>query len=513
MTIYKKIKENYNKTTQRITKQYSKCNKSMASLKTSTSFLIKCKKVGIIPHFISNSTSNIYNIFKINKEIPPNIKSILDKHVYHFHNKILNLLIQQKHNTTHKTRVRREKLQAQITELLQEEDIYLFMESERKLQESYTNTYKSTQIKKLKSLQQHNTEIKMDNRNGWFVNKTNTEFPNDIEWLLALGPKYATATTTKTFPLFDVIAEGEDCIKTIDDKEQQEIARTQLVSIIDEHMKNKTTTTLHARDKQILSTVGRCRSVLKENDDIIIVNADKGGKTVAMYKKEYQTKMATIVGDMCTYRRLKIDPTNILQNKNNLLVEKLFKLGIINEAEKYKLTNKTSTAPRLYGLPKIHKDGNPLRPICSTINSPANGLCKYVVDILKNLTVDSIYNVKDAKDFKTKIENIKINPDEVLISFDVVSLFPSIPVNLVLNTIEDKWDTIKTHTTIPKELFMDILTLCIKDTRYFIYDDKFYKQNKGMPMGSPASPVIADIVMEQLLDSSLMKMWMTSLRS
>ncbi|XP_073835821.1 uncharacterized protein [Musca autumnalis] len=383
MTIYKKIKENYNKTTQRITKQYSTCNKSMASLKASTSFLIKCKKVGIIPHFISNSTSNIYNIFKINKEIPPNIKRILDKHVYHFHNKILNLLIQQKHNTTHKTRVRQEKLQAQITELLQEG--------------------------------------------------------------VVVSTRSQTCNNNKNIPLFDVIAEGEDCIKTNDDKEQQETARTQLVSIIDEHMKNKTTTTLHARDKQILSTVGRCRSFLKENDDIIIVNADKGGKIVAMYKKEYQTKMATIVEDMCTYRRLKRDPPNILQNKNNLLVEKLFKLGIINEAEKYKLTNKTSTAPRLYGLPKIHKDGNPLRPICSTINSPANGLCKYVVDILKNLTVDSIYNVKDAKDFKTKIENIKINPDEVLISFDVVSLFPSIPVNLALNTIEDKWDTITAH--------------------------------------------------------------------
>ena len=278
-----------------------------------------------------------------------------------------------------------------------------------------------------------------------------------------------------------------------------------MVSLIDEHIKKKGT--LNTRDKQIISTVGRCKTFLKQNDDLIITSADKGGKTVAIYKDEYQTKMAAILGDLCTYRRLKRDPTNILQNKNNSLVEKLFKLKIINETEKYKMTNKTSTAPRFYGLPKIHKDGTPLRPICSTINSPAIGLCKYIVNILKNLTKNSQYNVKDAKDFKTRIEHIQINPDETLISFDVVSLFPSIPVNFALNTIEDKWDTIKTYTSMTKELFMEILTLCIKDTRYFIYDDKIFKQNKGMPMGSPASPVIADIVMEKLLDSSIQRMY------
>lgn len=36
-----------------------------------------------------------------------------------------------------------------------------------------------------------------------------------------------------------------------------------------------------------------------------------------------------------------------------------------------------------------------------------------------------------------------------------------------------------------------------------MYEDRFYEQRKGMPMGSPASPIMADIIMEVLLDTTL----------
>lgn len=225
-----------------------------------------------------------------------------------------------------------------------------------------------------------------------------------------------------------------------------------------------------------------------------------------MNKNDYEQKMKLVLRDICTYRRLKRDPTSGLQGKNNRLVERLFNMNMINLTDKNKLTNRTAMAPRIYGLPKIHKEGTPLRPICSSVNSPSYGLSKYIVDILNNLTRDSLYNIKDAMEFKSRINNVHIEDDEVLISFDVVSLFPSIPVNLAITTIKEKWEQIQEYTNIPKDLFIDILTFCIKDTRYFKYEDKVYEQRKGMPMGSPASPIIADIIMEELLDASIQKM-------
>ena len=122
---------------------------------------------------------------------------------------------------------------------------------------------------------------------------------------------------------------------------------------------------------------------------------------------------------------MKRDPTTSLQKKNNDLIEKLYKENVITNLEKFKLTKRTTNAPRIYGLPKIHKEDVPLRPICSSINSPSYDLCKYIMEILNRTK----YNIKDAIETKKRINNTYISDDEVMVSFDVISLFPSIPLD------------------------------------------------------------------------------------
>ncbi|XP_075157554.1 uncharacterized protein LOC142230815 [Haematobia irritans] len=474
MKLYKNIKHKYNTETKNIIKQYSKSNRQAASLKASTTFLIKCKQAGIIPKFITNTTTHTYNIFNTNN-LPPKFKRELEKHNYNFHTKVLNLIIQYKHMQIHKNTIMISNAKDKLSKVMSTNDYNKFIESENTLRISHN--YK---IKKLG----------MNNKTSWFENLTNKTIPTNVKWLLSLGPKFSLPTTTTSFPLFNVIAEGDECIQTLDNKEEQENARVRLASLIDDHIQK---TKPNKKEKFILDTVGEARKYLKENKDLLILTADKGGKTVAMYKDDYEIKMKNILRDICTYRRLKRDPTSTLQTKNNKLVEKLFRMNIIDTNEKLKLICKTANAPRIYGLPKIHKEGVPVRPICSSINSPSYELSKYIVNILKNLTKDSKYNVKDAIEFKNKTSNIKIEDNETMISFDVVSLFPSIPVNLAIKIIKEKWDEIKDYTKIPMDIFIEMLTFCIKDSRYFVYDDKVYEQRKGMPMGSPASPIIADI--------------------
>ena len=55
--------------------------------------------------------------------------------------------------------------------------------------------------------------------------------------------------------------------------------------------------------------------------------------------------------------------------------------------------------------------------------------------ILNNITRTSKYNIKDAMEFKERINNQQIMDHEVLVSFDVVSLFASIPVEYDEETI------------------------------------------------------------------------------
>ena len=40
-----------------------------------------------------------------------------------------------------------------------------------------------------------------------------------------------------------------------------------------------------------------------------------------------------------------------------------------------------SSPEKLYGLAKVHKENNPLRPVCSMINTPEHCLAKFLDDI------------------------------------------------------------------------------------------------------------------------------------
>ncbi|XP_067616604.1 uncharacterized protein [Eurosta solidaginis] len=479
-------------------------SKKLVKVKSSLKFLMKCRKSKIIPKFISNSTK-CKQLFVSDSDKNTDIEKLVHRHTQFYLMKILSLLIKQKHNILQRLNQRIDHVTQKLREELGEKEFIELMERESNVANKTTTTLKKRQELKFNKMRAKRNEIFTNNKKHeeWFINKTKLEFPQDIKALLAKGPKFGLPVDNKSFPLFQYIADGEDLLQTIKNKDQQEEARTKLSLMIKSHT---TTNKTSAIDSAIADTVEQTKKFLKQNSNIRILTSDKGNKTVAMEVDDYDKKMEEILMDLTTYRVQRQDPTSRLQNKNNCLVDKLFKMDLITKSERNRLTTTTALPPRIYGLPKIHKEGTPLRPICSAIGSPSYGLCKYIAEILKNITSNSTYNIKNTLEFKERINNTYIFDDEKLISFDVLSLFPSIPIQLVLDTIQEKWVRIKEFTKIPKQLFMEITTFCIKESRYFKFKNTIYTQLKGMPMGAPTSPIIADIIMEKLLDSSMEKL-------
>ena len=84
--------------------------------------------------------------------------------------------------------------------------------------------------------------------------------------------------------------------------------------------------------------------------------------------------------------------------------------------------------PHIYGLPKVHKEGVPLRPVVSCIGSSVHPLAKYLAKILNPLQNRIPSNIKNSMDFITKIKDLDIADNTRLVSLDVVSLFTSVPV-------------------------------------------------------------------------------------
>ncbi|CAB3991012.1 Cationic trypsin-3, partial [Paramuricea clavata] len=149
-------------------------------------------------------------------------------------------------------------------------------------------------------------------------------------------------------------------------------------------------------------------------------------------------------------------------------------------------------APKLYGLPKIHKENTPMRPIVSFCSSPTYELSKYLARILKPLTERSEHRLVNSADFITKIQAETISATHELVSFDVKFLFTSIPLKLAIECMEESLANYDDELPIQKEEIIDLLKLCLEST-FFQYNGSFYQQLHGTAMGSPVSVVVAEI--------------------
>ena len=105
--------------------------------------------------------------------------------------------------------------------------------------------------------------------------------------------------------------------------------------------------------------------------------------------------------------------------------------------ERKNLKTSYTNLARMYSLPKVHKENFPLRPVVSYINTPFYFMPKYFNNILK-LVPKPFSNIKIFLEFISKIKNIRIPDNHIMMSLDVTSLFTNVPLNLVFTSIEKR---------------------------------------------------------------------------
>ena len=105
--------------------------------------------------------------------------------------------------------------------------------------------------------------------------------------------------------------------------------------------------------------------------------------------------------------------------------------------------------------------------------------------------------VKIVNGFIDAIKTAQVPDDHKLVSFDVKSLFTSIPLQLALDCTETAINNSTLQLPLLTNDLMDLLNLCLTST-YFQYNGQHYKQLHGTAMGSPVSVVVAEIVMQNI---------------
>lgn len=474
--------------------EYEKTLNLLARTKSRQVFLLKCRRLHIVPRFIMDRTNRVLKPY--DKESAKTRNSV-SSHISSLNFALLNIEIGICCNAVRDITSKIERLRTLGSYANSNETITVHGTNYKNALKSH-NTQLHGKLRNLVASQGILNDIKFDE--SCIKNLTTTPIPNDVLTLLSLGPKFAVCPQNPS--IRDLITDIE-CIVTRFTKEPvTRITRGQLgytlkKSFEQQKKENRITRFLRTAAKHT-------QDFLRQNKNLMVTNSDKGSVTIIAEKSDYEDKMVTLLqGD--EYEIISSDITEKCQKTNNRLVSKLCKEKFIDVVERKRLTTYTATAPRIFAQFKYHKPGNPVRPIVSTINSPAYKLSRYLATVLRKAFNEPKFNIKNSMEFLQRVKKTRIDPNNVLVSFDVVNCFSNIPTELALKLIERDFDKVARVSKIPKDMFIDLLRFCLHDCNFFKYNNLFYKQKFGLFMGSSLAPILVERVIEDAIVETMCK--------
>ena len=236
---------------------------------------------------------------------------------------------------------------------------------------------------------------------------------------------------------------------------------------------------------------------LKSSDNVFRIQ-DKGSRFVIISQNEYQDKMLGQLNNDLHYNKLNQDPTIEHFEKVKIWGRKWFSEGQISQEIATWVANLEPKPGVAFGNVKTHKDGNPLRLITSCCGTAIERLSAFTEFYLKPLAQNLPSFVKDTTDLINKIQTFNsekgpLPPGCLLVSWDVVAMFPNIDNNLGISAVRKALDSrsVKFPST---ECIVEAIEICLQ-TNNCQFSGKNFVQKHGTAMGPKNACSYADLAM------------------
>lgn len=338
-----------------------------------------------------------------------------------------------------------------------------------------------------------------------FINYTLHAIPEDVGIILSLGPKFAVPVYYNTKD-FDLLKETAIMLNDAYGNPMMDLqVRSDIINHIEKH-KDKDHTVLRSDVRDFFhKALANTKKFINDHPDIIVTQADKARAAILMNKKTYIDKGENLLKDETTYKLLVNSSTPAYMKMNERLLNKMVDMKLMSETAKIEALRTENKPANVYFLVKNHKPNAPVRPIVNTQGSMFYKASKIVAKILVRARDDgSKYNVINSRQACERLKHLRICPDEKLYSLDIVSMFTNIPVDRAIVAVMKRQKTIGVNDD-TMQLIIEIITHVCKTSTEMAFNNKIYKQIRGLRMGSSLSPILADFVVEDMLDTAFLK--------
>ena len=306
------------------------------------------------------------------------------------------------------------------------------------------------------------------------------------------------APTQKSVPRTEIIAGVETALQSCAkiNAEKAERTRASLAAIIRNAAPPKPNVTPGER---------LAMRALSQNKDIIIVPADKGNATVVLSTDDYEQKASDLL-KRAPFQKLGKDPTARTERRVNDTLKRLAEKEEDSASTilSLRVPNKGSRPPLFCSSVKVHKPDFPLRPIVSSIGSATYKVSKHVSNILTTYAKQLPSYIQNTMHFMEELREEEITEEEIMVSFDVKSMFTSIPRKDALEAIREIIDAdedFMSRTGMTTDTLLELTKLCMITNFQFRADH--YELSDGLAMGAPSSPAIANLYMGKLEEKAI----------
>ena len=318
------------------------------------------------------------------------------------------------------------------------------------------------------------------------LNLCDDAIPEHHRELLDLGPKFVPIRPN--IPYMDIISKTESTALKIKYDKKEETTSMKLRQDVLRDMKM-------AKPPKHNLTINQRKALkeLKADEYIDIYPYDKGAGLVRIKRPDAIAKIEEQIGNTEVITK---DPTPTLARKFQATLRDLHKQGQFTDAEYKKLYPSDPIPPRMYGVIKAHKPEKnyPMRIVVSTIGTPSYRTSEYLVKIIQPLLNRNETRLKNSSTFVGLSKTWTIDPNEVQVSFDVVNLYPSVPIKEAIDIVAEmlKSDlSLGQRTKLSVDDLRQLMELCLSKC-YFLWNDKIYLLKNSALIGLALMVVMAE---------------------